>query len=61
MVRMFIYGGGMNVHGNGITNFAAYADEFGQVFTSCPNAVDSATTQTLTAQLERGLAHYFVL
>ena len=59
--RCFIYGGGFYLHGAGIDNFAGFADEYGQIFSTCPDVCGSGPYSALRKQLLRGLSHYYVL
>ena len=62
IVRCFINGGGIYYHPLSTTGtfyFAQYVDEFGQLFTSCPDILDSGTWEEMLVELKRGNGIWF--
>jgi len=61
-LKMFINGGCVYYHGNtttGLGYFADYSDEYGQMFTTCPDILSSGTFEDMLADLKLGTGIWF--
>ena len=64
IVRALINGGGIYYHPSDVSNskyFSQYVDEYGQLFTSCPDVLDSGMWEDMLLDLKRGNGVFFDL